>query len=73
MHQDLIPISGSDDPDNSGHLGQLFAGSSRSHPQKKLSGCDPDRSRELNSIDLREQVAWLNLVSELPSICIYLF
>ena len=34
--------SGSDDPDNLGHLGHLFGGSSGSHPQTKLSGCDPD-------------------------------
>ena len=31
--------SGSDDPDNVGHF---FDGSSRSHLQTKLSGCDPD-------------------------------
>ena len=34
--------SGSDDPDNVGHLGHFFDGSSGSHPQTKLSGCDPD-------------------------------
>ena len=34
--------SGSDDPDNLGHLGHFFGGSSGSHPQAKLSGCDPD-------------------------------
>ena len=34
--------SGSDDPDNVGHLGHFFEGSSGSHPQTKLSGCDPD-------------------------------
>ena len=34
--------SGSDDPDNVGHLGHLFDGSSGSHLQTKLSGCDPD-------------------------------
>ena len=34
--------SGSDDPDNLGHLGHFFGGSSGSHPQTKLSGCDPD-------------------------------
>ena len=34
--------SGSDDPDNVGHLGHFFDGSSGSHPQVKLSGCDPD-------------------------------
>ena len=34
--------SGSDDPDYLGHLGHLFGGSSGSHPQTKLSGCDPD-------------------------------
>ena len=31
--------SGSDYPDNVGHF---FDGSSGSHPQTKLSGCDPD-------------------------------
>ena len=31
--------SGSDDPNNLGHF---FGGSSGSHPQTKLSGCDPD-------------------------------
>ena len=34
--------SGSDDPDNVGHLGHFFEGSSGSHPQTNLSGCDPD-------------------------------
>ena len=34
--------SGSDDPDNLGHLGHLIDGSSGCHPQTKLSGCDPD-------------------------------
>ena len=34
--------SGSDDPDNVGHLGHFFDGSSGSHPQTKLSGCDLD-------------------------------
>ena len=34
--------SGSDDPDYLGHLGYFFGGSSGSHPQTKLSGCDPD-------------------------------
>ena len=34
--------SGSDDPDNVGHLGHFFDGSSGSHPQTELSGCDPD-------------------------------
>ena len=41
----LVPFrveSGSDDPDNVGHLGHFFEGSSGSHPQTKLSGCDPD-------------------------------
>ena len=30
--------SGLDDPDNLGHLGHFFGGSSGSHPQTKLSG-----------------------------------
>ena len=34
--------SGSDDPDNMGHLGHFFGGSSGYHPQTKLSGCDPE-------------------------------
>ena len=34
--------TGLDDPDNLGHLGHFFGGSSGSHPQTKLSGCDPD-------------------------------
>ena len=34
--------SGSDDPDYLGHLDHFFGGSSGSHPQTKLSGCDPD-------------------------------
>ena len=43
MHGVLIRVeSGSDDPDNVGHLGHFFDGSSGSHPQTKLSGCDPD-------------------------------
>ena len=40
MHGWLIRVeSGLDDPDNVGHF---FDGSSGSHPQTKLSGCDPD-------------------------------
>ena len=34
--------SGSDDPDNLGYLGHFFGGSSGSHLQTKLSGCDLD-------------------------------
>ena len=34
--------SGSDDPDYLGHLGHFFGGSSESHPQSELPGCDPD-------------------------------
>ena len=37
--------SGSDDPHYLGHLGHFFGGSSGSHPQTKLSGCDPDFNR----------------------------
>ena len=45
--------SGSDDPDNMGHLGHLFGGSSGSHPQTKLSGCDPDITCSLeNSVGI---------------------
>ena len=41
MHNSRVE-SGSDDPDNVGHLGHFFEGSSGSHPQTNLSGCDPD-------------------------------
>ena len=42
--------SGSDDPDNLGHF---FGGSSGSHPQIKLSGCDPDVTCSLeNSVGI---------------------
>ena len=34
--------SGSDDPDYLGHSDHFFGGSSGSHPQTNLSGCDPD-------------------------------
>ena len=57
----------------------IFAGLSGSHPQQKLSGCDPNRSHEPNSMasiratGLRKQVAGYNLASELPFIHIYLF
>ena len=34
--------SGLDDPDKQGHLGHIFSGSSGSHLETKLSGCDPD-------------------------------
>ena len=34
--------SGLDDPDNLGHLDHFFGRLSGSHPQTKLSGCDPD-------------------------------
>ena len=34
--------SGSDDPDYLGYLGHFLGGSSGSHPQTDLSGCDPD-------------------------------
>ena len=49
--------SGSDDPDNLGHLGHFFGGSSGSHLQTKLSGCDPNIT-----CSLRKQ-CW-HLVSE---------
>ena len=39
--------SGLDDPDNLCHLGHIFGGSSGSHLQAKLSGCDPDISHFL--------------------------
>ena len=42
--------SGSDDLDNLGHLGHFFGGSSRSHLQTKLSGCDPDITCSLENI-----------------------
>ena len=42
MEWDLRIESRLDDSDNVGHLGHLFGGSSGSHLQTKLSGCDPD-------------------------------
>ena len=39
--------SGLDDPDNLGHF---VGGSSGSHPQTKLSGCDPDITCSLENI-----------------------
>ena len=46
--------SGSDDPDNLGHLGYFFGGSNGSYPQTKLSGCDPDIICSLeNSVGIR--------------------
>ena len=71
--------SGLDDQDNLGHLGHFFAGQVGLINEKKLSGCDPDRSREINSIafsqatGLHERVACLDLACELPSLCICLF
>ena len=41
--------SGSDDLDNLGHLGHFFGGSSGSHLQTKLSGCDHDIMRSLEN------------------------
>ena len=40
--QDFRVENGSNDPDNLGHLDHFFGGSNGSHPQTKLSGCDPD-------------------------------
>ena len=42
IHNDSRVESGSNDPNYLGHLGHFFSGSSGSHPQAKLSGCDPD-------------------------------
>ena len=45
--------SGSDDPDSLGHLGHFFDWSSGSHPQTKLSGCDPEITYPLeNSVGI---------------------
>ena len=45
--------SGLDDLDNLGHLGHFFGGSSGSHPQTKLCGCDPDITCSLkNSVGI---------------------
>ena len=42
-----------DDPDNLGHLGHFFGGSSGSHLQTNLSGCDPDITCSLeNSVGI---------------------
>ena len=51
MHMHTRVESGSDDPDNLGHLGHIFGESSGSHPQTKLSGCDPDITC-LNSVGI---------------------
>ena len=37
IHRRVQDESGLDDPDNPGHLGQFFGGSSGCHPQTKLS------------------------------------
>ncbi len=45
--------SGSDDPDNLDHLDHFFGGSSGSHLQSKLSGCDLDITYSLeNSVGI---------------------
>ena len=41
-------MSGSDDP--GGQSGSLFGESSGSHPQNKLSGCDPDITCSLKTL-----------------------
>ena len=41
--------SGSDGPDYLNHLGDFFGGSSGSHLQTKLSGCDPHFKKKLAS------------------------
>ena len=51
--ENLRVESGSDDPDNLGPLGHFFGGSSGSHPQAKLFGCDPDITCSLeNSVGI---------------------
>ena len=47
--------SGLDDPDNPGYLGHFFDGPGGSHPQTKLSGCDPDFYRS-HSYSLQNNV-----------------
>ena len=42
--------SGSDDPDNLGHLSHFFGGSSGCHPQTKLSGYNPDITCSLKTV-----------------------
>ena len=43
LHLHSIRVeSGSDDPAYLGHLGHYFGGSSGSHPQTKLYGCNLD-------------------------------
>ena len=45
--------SGLDHLDNLGHLGHFFGGSSGSHSQTKLYGCDPDITCSLeNSVGI---------------------
>ena len=53
MHLPTRVESGSDDPDNMGHLGHFFGGSSGSYLQTKISGCDPDITCSLeNSVGI---------------------
>ena len=48
-----VITSGSNNPGNVGHLGHFFGGSGRSHPQTKLSECDPDIACSLeNSVGI---------------------
>ena len=57
--------SGSDDPDNLSHLGHFFGGSSGSHLQAKLSGCDPDIACSLeNNFDIWYVSETLGLMPE---------
>ena len=52
-HHPVRDESGSDDPDNLGHLHHFFGGSSGFHSQTKLSECDLDITCSLeNSVGI---------------------
>ena len=49
----VLSILGSGLLNNLGYFGHFFGGSSGSHPQTKLSGCDPDITCSLeNSVGI---------------------
>ena len=54
--------SGLDDPDNLGDLGHFFGGSSGSHLQTKLPGCDLDITCSLETV--LASVKWANFGSD---------
>ena len=64
--------SGSDDPDNLGHSG-TFLLDQVGLIHKKIVWINPDSSNEIRATGLYQQLAWLNVASEMSSISIYLF